>query len=246
MKKEISPIPARGILSALFDIGDSLLSVSDQQEGPFPLPAAWRITFLVNDLLTRLEPSELFDVLNANLAGANALALAVHVFASAKKYRGTPDGADDATERLSEEEMRQLQQTLTTRLGEVSNEHLVGSPELGSIVLEWSKWDDDVCANRIGRLLQSDDYLPKILEGYLRFGYAQQMGDPARVPVPQMDPRELASFTDLHQLEPRVAQMMKQTDLNEKQRLAGKRFLKSMALMRDGKDPTGRFSESNE
>jgi predicted KAP-like P-loop ATPase len=246
MKKEISPIAARGLLAALFDIGDSLLSVSDQQDGPFPLPASWRITFLVNDLLTRLEPSELFSVLNANLASANALALAVHVFASAKKYKGTPDGADDATERLSEEEMQQLQETLARRLGEVSDEQFVGSPELESIVLEWSKWDQDACATRVGRVLQSDDYLPKILEGYLRFGYAQQMGDPARVPVPQMDPRELASITDLDQLEPRVVEMLKRTDLNEKQRLAGKRFLKSMALMRDGKDPTGRYAESDE
>ena len=66
LESEVSQESAIGLIRALFDKGDELLSPEDEQGGFVGLPNCWRLRFAINHLLERVpdeaRPALLLDV----------------------------------------------------------------------------------------------------------------------------------------------------------------------------------------
>ncbi len=245
LEDEITPEAASGLLIALFDVGDALLSPEDEQGGFMAVPNRWRLQWAINHLLKRVEARDRDDLLRRAIARGQALCLAAQIVWAIEKYRSKQDESNDSPlAHVDEQIFNELRTVVVDRLGRVDEQQLLAMPELDFVIYRWTSWaGQEVVATRVSRILASDAYLPCFLEKYLRWGTQQGLGDRMARRVPYLNPKHLESVTDISALEPRVDHMLRRTDLTADQRTAGEQFLKSMERIRQGKDPDNFFMD---
>lgn len=241
---EITPETASGLLAALFNIGDVLLSPADEQGGLTAIPNQWRLFFITKHLLKRIPPSEMTLVLKKAIAQGAALGLIVDIMRTIEDYLSKPEKSHaDPLAQIDEIQFNELKAVIIDRLCNFDQQQLLTIPDLDLVIHLWLRWAGrEIVSSRIGPIVASDS-LPLLLEKYLRFGTTQGMGDRVARRIPRLNPKHLEPFTDITTLEPRVEHMLLRTDLTTNQRTAGEQFLKSMERIRQGIDPEGFFSD---
>jgi hypothetical protein len=78
----------------------------------------------------------------------------------------------------------------------------------------------------------SDEFLPFVLESYLRFGSRQSIDDVVATRTPRLNPKDLEAFTDINALEPRVRTMLKRPRAVSFGRYTGWRYFQVDHLLR--------------
>jgi predicted KAP-like P-loop ATPase len=245
LKGEVTAEAAKGLLSALFQIGDGLLSSADEQRGFFSVPNRWRVTLTINDLLRCIEPREVFAQVGRLLNSASAPALSVGVVESAIEFREKQAAnPDQPLGLITELQVPDLKRAVIAQLRGLGDERLAVVTELDYVVHRWLRWDDvEYVKQRMANLLASDQFLPAVLEGYLRFGMASQMGDNVSVRIPRLNPKSFELFVDINTLESSVTDMLTRPDLTANQRTAGEQYTRGMDQIRAGKDPGDPFAD---
>lgn len=245
LEREISPEAATGLIGALFDVGDELLSPEDEQVGFTATPNRWRLMWTINHLLERVPEETRPDLLLKMASTGRAVGLIVDTVSSIDGYHEKPDeNRDRPLAKLSKDIAEKLHTIALQRLNELNDQQLIAIPDLDNIIFDWIRWSSkEAVSLKVQAMMDDDSYLPLFLEKYLHFGTQSSWGDSVSRRIPRLNPKRLEEFTDIYALESRVKDMMSRTDLTANQRTAGEQYLKNMGRIRDGKDPDGLFHD---
>jgi predicted KAP-like P-loop ATPase len=223
---EITPEVAKGLLIALFHVGDTLLSPGDEKGGFVTFPNRWRLHGTVNYLLKRIPVVKQKDLLCSLIESGQALSMIVDIVCDIEDYLSKPEKA-----------FGKIKLIVLDRLCQIDEQHLLEMPDLDYVINSWLRWaGPDVVRSRILPIIQSNLYLPQVLEKYLSFSIQQGSGDRISRNVPRLDPKWLEPLTNIFDLELRVEQMLLREDLTSGQRVAGEQFIKGMERIRQGKN----------
>jgi predicted KAP-like P-loop ATPase len=235
---EITPEIASGLLNALFNVGDVILSPEDEGGGIIAIPNRWRLFFITNHLLKRIPVSDQKVLLSRLIEQGQAISLVTDIVSTIEDYRSKPEEAHDSPlAQIDEAQFNKFKGIVINRLAGLHEQQLLAIPELALVIHLWIRWaGQEIVSSRIGPIMASDIHLPLLLEKYLSFGTTQGMGDRVARRIPRLNPRHFESLTDITVLEQRVEQMLHRTDLTKNQRTAGEQFLKGMERIRQGKD----------
>jgi predicted KAP-like P-loop ATPase len=244
LESEINPEAAIGLIKALFDEGDELLSPEDEQ-GFTAIPNRWRLMWSINHLLERI-PEDTRSKLLLEAASTNkAIGLIVYIVSVIDSYLEKPDEHQDrALAKFGKEFAEKLHAVVLQRLNELDNQQLMAIPDLDNVIFNWMHWSSkEAVSSKIKSMMDDDSYLPLFLEKYLHFGTQSSWGDSVSRRIPRLNPKRLEDLTDIYTLESRVKVMLSRTDLTANQRIAGEQYLKNMDRIREGKDPDGLFHD---
>jgi predicted KAP-like P-loop ATPase len=245
LKDELTPTAAKGLLDTILDVGDSLFNRVEVMDF---YPNRWRMTALINHLLKRIEAVQRAPILMELLRQAKALSLSVGLIESIRHYKEKPQEAPDAPfTQFTDDELAAFKLIVVQNLRGRPDSDIAGLPELDLVTDRWRVWDDlAYVTERMSALLASDEYLPMVLEGFLRLGTSHSIEDSVATVHARLNPKHLERFTDIKLLESRVVETLERSDLTGTQREAGKAYLEAMSLIRKGKDPGGLFVGSDD
>jgi predicted KAP-like P-loop ATPase len=246
LKEEVTPVAAQVLLTAIFDIGDTLFNRIEEPTDFFP--NRWRLIVLSNHLLKRVATVDRFRVIEELVRRARARTLALSLVDSIEKWKSKAEETPDAPlAQVSDEELGHLKDIVVQSMRELPDADLARLPELDLVTHRWRQWDDSrYVAARMGAIFGSDEYLPLVLEGFLRFGSTQSVNDNVATRTARMDPRVFEKFTDINELEPRVVRMLERPELTANQREAGEQFVEALHRIRRGVDPGGLFADTED
>lgn len=152
---------------------------------------------------------------------------------------------DKPLAQVDQETFEQLRSVVLNRLNNLDPEQLLSIPDLDYVIYHWMRWSSkEVVAVKLSPIVDSDVHLPMFIEKYLRFSTSHGLSDRVARRMPKLNPQHIEPVTNVSELEPRIQQMLTSNDLTANQRTAGEQFLKSMELIRQGKDPDGSFGMS--
>lgn len=243
LEGEITPEAASGLLVALFEVGDVLLSPTDEQGGIIAIPNQLRLMWTINHLLKRVPAADHKALLIRTISQGQAFCLVVTIVHTIGDYRAKPDTSHDSSlAQINDQTFNELKDKVVERLHGLDQEGLLTLPNFAFVIHRWIDWvGQEVVASCVKSIIDSDAHLPRILEKYLCWGTRQGLDDRVARRIPRLNPKHLESLTDIFVLEPRVKQMLRRTDLTDNQRTAGEQYLKNMEHIRQGKDPDGFF-----
>jgi predicted KAP-like P-loop ATPase len=243
---EITPETAKGLLIALFKIGDMLLSPGDEKHVLLSsFPNRWRLGWAVKHLLKRIPEAERLSLISQFVRSGQALGMVVDIVCTIEENLSKPEKTHESPFSLFEVQIfDEFKIIVSKRLEELADEQLLAIPDLSYVIHSWLRWtNNDVVANRLQSIFESEDKTLCILEKYLRFSTTQTSGDIVSRQIPRLNPKDFEKLTDISELESRVKQMLQRKDLTENQKIAAEQYLKGMELIREGKDPDGFFRD---
>lgn len=248
LKDEISPETATGLLLALFEIGDALLSPGDEGGGMLSVPNRWRMMWAVKHLFRRMpDETSRTDLLKQLIVQGQAICLAVETVGKIERYREKPEEHSDFPfAHVDEVALGELIAIVTDRLNMLDPPEILSIPEFIYVTHRWIAWaGSEAVAAKIAPILSSEELFPAFLEKYLTWGTGQGFDDRVAHRIPHLNPKYLEPIVDITALEPQVKQMLSRQDLTADQRTAGEQYLKSMERIKQGKDPDGYFSDDD-
>jgi len=241
VEDKITPEAAKGLLLALFEVGDSLLGPADEQGGLTAFPNRWRLMWTINYVLDRIPSGERASLLLSVSTNGKAVGLIAYITTVIESHLSKPDQPRNTPLSQVDAEMAgRLRSISVSRLSSLDHQALLEIPDLDYVIHHWIDWaGKETVTAKISPLIESDRKLPSFLEKYLRFGSSQGWGDMVSRRVPRLNPKQLEPVTNISALEPRVLEMLRRGDLTANQRIAGEQFLKGMERIQQGKDPDG-------
>lgn len=241
--KEIIPkdnIPC--ILSALFDIGDELLIIGDDQRIIGGFDNDIRVGRIVFQLLQRIPKNERTTLLSQTFQKGRSFAvmenLLVEIGQQHGKWTKHPP-SPESEQTIKKEELELLEKIV---LGKIrlasSNGDLLKSPQFVSILYRWEAWGTP---NEMKQWVQdtivTEDKLIEFVERFLYRNYSQTMGDVTVKTFYRLDPKRIEPFIDPSKIVERVRKASERTDLTENQKKALNQFLQEYEIRGQGKDP---------
>jgi hypothetical protein len=248
LEDEISAEVAEGLLIALADVADVLLSPSDESGGMGSVPNRWRLLWAFNHLLKRVLQLAHKDLIKRLVSTGQAYCTLTEIIDTMEDGLQKKEGRRESPfSEMGEEYVTELKTTMIDRLGRLTPQQLLAIPELDFVFHKWQKWSsDDVVAPKAKQLIDDIESLPIILEKHLRWGTVQGFSDRVAKRIPKVSPKSFEWFVDIHVLEKSVREMLLRSDLSSDQRSAGQAYVKSMDRIRNGKDPDGFLRDEDE
>jgi predicted KAP-like P-loop ATPase len=245
LENEIKPEVAVVLLNALFEVGDILLSPHDEQGGITAIPNRWRLMWTTNQLLSRIPLERRSNILVHEIANRQAIGLITYITTVIEDHLAEADTSKDRPlAQVDQPTFEQLRSAVLARLNNLDSEQLLSIPDLDYVINHWIKWGgNEAVAAKVGPILNSNVHLPLFIEKYLRFSTSHGMSDRVARRSPRLNPKYFEPIANISELESRIQQMLCRDDLTSNQRTAGETFLKSMELIRQGKDPDGFFRD---
>lgn len=250
LEKNLTPEFAKGMLAALFRVGDDLLLPGDETGGFLAIHSIWRVMWLIQHLLDRLTAEERESTLIELLDGADALCVSVnvaHVIDESIK-KGVQPGGRETFANLSPATADRLK---TTAVGQIRNAaqsgKLLNNVNLPFILYRWKEWASvDEVGAWLQPLIPKDDTLLTLLERHLQYGTRQGWADRVARRVPSLNPMSFEPFLDIAAMEARVRSVAQRNDLPHEQSVAAQTFLKTMDRIHKGQDPSGFFAPDDD
>ena len=224
---EVSERAAVALISAIFDVGDELLSDRDAEAGGMlSLPNRWRLMFTLDHLLARIPESQWVKVLERVFADGQALGLAVYIVDTIDDYLEKPEqGRGTPLSKIDASDAEELRKTVVKRLSESSAEAMLRLPDFAGLIDRWKKWSGvDTVRPIVQSLLDRADLLPIVLERYLSIGRQWGSGDSVATKTYELNPKSLAEIIDLADLEQKVLAIDNVSTLSEDQVKAVEQF----------------------
>lgn len=237
---ELTPTVARGLLIALFDVGDHLLGPGDSGVGMFSASNHWRLGVLLKHLLNHVAADERLELLRQFVANCPAIGLATYTLGSLQHYIHAPGG--DSTSPFASFDaaaVDELKRIATDRIAAIPSHDFLSFNDMAMILYSWERWGSlrDIQA-KVAPLFAADATLLEVLDRFKQTGTMQTSGS---LPVPTMNcnPENFRIFTDIFALEPRVVQLLTRADIQENLAAVGRSFLHNLERMRQGMPTNG-------
>jgi predicted KAP-like P-loop ATPase len=238
LQDELTPSVSRGLLIALFQIGDRLLCSDERRKGMMAVPRHWRLGWLLKHLLLKIPPQDRVLLLRQLVVNGAAIGLSVSTVGSVRRYLDKPDDSSSPYVIFDEAGFQDLKANVIDRLSRTTSDEFLHFPEAAMILYSWERWGAvaDVRA-KLAPLFASEEKLPKILDKFKQVGSTQTWGDQASTRTVNLNPNDISELTDIHALEPLVVQMLTRPDLTPDQAAVGKSYLRNIERIRQGQDP---------
>ncbi|MFZ4856100.1 MAG: KAP family P-loop NTPase fold protein [Desulfuromonadaceae bacterium] len=245
LKDEISPDAAKGLLYALFEIGDALLTPADEGVGMLSTPNRLRLIWTVKHLFRRIQEGSRTELLKLLISEGQAVCLIVQIVGEIERFINKPkEYSDFPFSHIDESGFSDIKTIVSDRLNLINVNEVLAIPEIIYVIHKWTAWSgNQTVTARISPILSSEELFPVLLEKHLTWGTRQTSGDIAIQRVPHLNPKYFEPIADIYALESQVEKMLQRVDLTSDQRTAGEQYLKNMERIKQGKDPDGFFSD---
>lgn len=236
IRAELSLTAAKGLLKALFNVGDVILQNADGGSGMFRLPLHWWLVRTVDQLLDCVPPDDRLTELLQLVTDAAALGLSVYVVDRIRQHLDKPgERPGDALASFDATQFEELKTAVLHRLEQMPSEDFLGFRDLMHVLYAWRRWAGDAPArDKISPLFTRAELLPILLDQFKRESTSQVIGDSAVTRNISVDPKNIGDFADLDVTAHAVCAMLIRSDLTEDQRTAGASFLKNFDRIRSG------------
>lgn len=232
LSEDLPSNSAVGLLGAIFDVGDSLLTSED--ESGFKVPNLLRMRWAVESLLKRVGADKgrvLVDV----IAGGKALGVMTFVIDTITDPECSPESP---LANIDEAVLRELQDIFCEKLAALKPLELLGLPDFAIVMDRWHKWvGDDSVRGRLQLIWESQETLPLFLEKYVHYSTQWSGANVVAKKVPRLNLSSLEPVVPLDQLEPRVKELLSTPPLTESQHAAVTLFLEGVDRIRERKSP---------
>jgi predicted KAP-like P-loop ATPase len=237
---ELENIPQ--IIEVLYDLGDQLLRKEDNAEGLFGFDNGIRIARIVRQLLSRLDQTQRFDILQNAIASSTSLAILESEVAGFGQEQGKYDSKTNSPEADFTVNKEQLSILEGLVLGKIqlaaTNNTLLDMPNFVSILHRWKAWaksGEEISAWVLG-IVNSDDKLPIFLAKFGQISQSNTIGDYAVRKQYRLNPQWLEPFIDPKIIVEKVQKLGLAEGLPDEQTKAMHQFLKEYRLLQEGKD----------
>jgi hypothetical protein len=235
---ELEPAQVESFITAIFDVGDAL---SETRTNGFEIPIQWRVSFLVQHALEKLEALEprLSAFANA-LGNTTGLSMAIEVVTV---LTAKPEG--ETTEMLLPEEgSAEIRLAALHKIEDAAASGApADSPRLGRLLHFWRTWGNaEDSARFTKRITDSPEGTIKFLKSMELRSVRQQIGDYARTERYYFQRNDIEPLISMDNLNERVKSIVDE-NLDEVGRRVVTNFQKAMSRRSAGKPDDGPFVE---
>lgn len=233
---------ASNLIEALVFNGYLLLQKHDESGGTFTLPNRWRISGLIQNLLSQLPPSEGQSLLLRLAILSPDLWCLVNLANDAIQAKTDPSKATRAMINFDSNFVDEFTKIVADRLNNAKLEELLRMPELDFIVYRWAGWGNaNTIKDRFEPMLENDDRLMTLLDKFVRTG--TRYSDNEVTETYQLSFKALAYAIDVQHIAPRIREIQSQPNLNIRQQTTVNKFIRSLQRMSNGQNPDDFFDD---
>lgn len=233
---EISPPVATGLLRALFEVGDAILSSGDAGRGFFQVPIHWRLMIIVNHLLVHVDGVDRHRTLRELVSNGAAIGLCVFTLDKFRRYLDKPSELPGAAfSSMGETEYTDVQAIVHNRLSRMSTDEFLALNDLAMVSFAWRRLvGPDQIKAKLQPAFDRMDACPILLDKFKQVGSSQVIGDPGTTRVVSLSAKNIAHLVDITQFQNNVSKALTIGTLTQDQQMAAESFLKSVARIADG------------
>ncbi len=244
-QKDIPKEQIPEILQALFDVGDKLLVLEDEGCGLFSWGNDIRIGRIMFQLLKRYDSQEeRFKILQKVFRDGQAVSVIVGEVAVLGQQHGKYGAKEKEPEKeclVSLQHVGELEEIALQKIKDACEQgRLIGLPNLPSILYRWGDWEDkDSVRKWVEKIVETDEGLVSLLEGFLSRSYSQTITDRVGQYRWRLSPKALEPFVNPATIVDRCKKLIESPPnwLEGKKRTAVETFLKESELLAKGKNP---------
>jgi predicted KAP-like P-loop ATPase len=180
---EIDHDRAKGLLRSIANIGDRMIIPSDEKGGFFSIRSMWRLTWVFQHALERIDAGQREAELVAAFRDGQAITFqcaAIHAIADCKE-KAVRHGPAAVLTAVSQETVTELKAIVVARISEFAIDgSLLRVPELVSVLLRWKSWASAESPRQwVAALLADLQDTIRFIAAFLQESRLQTMGDPA-------------------------------------------------------------------
>jgi predicted KAP-like P-loop ATPase len=229
---------AQPVVSALFRVGDELLTTTDKVRGGFDFGNESRVTRIAYHLLKKVTPAQRVPLLLQALNDGQAIRCAQSLFAAlVNEAEKAEKGEGDAL--LGSADAESLKAGWRHRVSQFAQaEQFIDHPSLAYLLSGWRHWGGEDQAKAWWQAASSSDLgLLKLVAAFSSDATSQAFGDYAVRVHLRVNPKGIALYGDIDDIYGRVATLLKAEAVPEPLAPAAKQFLLECERMKAGKDP---------
>lgn len=247
LDREISPAVAAGLLRALFEVGDTILSLGDSGLGLFRVPIHWRLMGTVNHLLAHVDEADRHRILRELVSNGTAIGLCVFTVDRFRQYLDKPNESPGAAfSSMGETEYADIQAIVNDRLSRMTTDEFLALNDLAMVAYAWRRWaGPDQVKEKLQPAFDRENACPILLDKFKQVGSSQVMGDPGVKRIVSMSAKNLADLVDIRKFQDNVSKSLASGTLTQDQQLAAESFLKSVARMANGESDDPFFDDES-
>jgi len=223
--QEISLDSIPSILQALFEVGDQLWCLEDEQNSFFNNGNETQIELIITKLLERLQQPQRFEILRDAISNGKAIStIAWEVRALGIEHgKYESQGTKPEEERLiNEQQLKELQELALQKVREaVEQDSLLQAPQLRTTIFYlWQHLSDrnEIC-QWVQRIIQEDKKLVQLIENFHKYDKRFNL-----------DPHWFKPYLEPSQIINRVRDLADDINLAENQRIALRKFIQGYDL----------------
>jgi predicted KAP-like P-loop ATPase len=242
-EKDIPEQEIRSIVSAFFDVGDSLLLECDERRGLFDYGNNVRMSRLINQLLRRVDEKTRFEIISSAIQEGSAVAMVVYetvIWGQEHGKFSEKEPRPEGERTFTTEHLDIIESFVVGKIIEAAKEGiLLSTPTLVDTLYAWTTWtnSDEQVRKWVREIVETDEGLISFLQ---RFGSIRQswsLGDVVARHRYRLDPKSLEPFIDPKDIVNRVRMICDKLDLNAEQKKAISEFLHEYDLRQKGLNP---------
>jgi predicted KAP-like P-loop ATPase len=248
LDREISPPVATGLLRALFEVGDVILSLGDAGRGFFQAPIHWRLIGIVNHFLAHVDEVDRHRTLRELVSNGTAIGLCVFTVDRFRQYLDKPsESPGSAFSSMGETEYADVQAIVNDRLARMTTDEFLALNDLAMASFAWRRWGGpDQIRGKLQPAFDRADACPILLDKFKQVGSSQVMGDPGVKLVVSMSAKSLADLVDISRFHSNVSKALASGTLTQDQQLAAESFLKSVERIANGESDDPFFDNESD
>jgi len=241
--KEIPEEDIPAIINTFFDIGDDLLLKCDERGGIFDVGNEFRIGWLINQLLRRVDETTRFEIVSSAIESGSATAIIAREAVIWGQEHGKfgneePNPMEDRT--FTAEHLKIIEELAVAKITEATEDGtLLSSPNLVGTLYAWRSWtgSDDQVREWANEIIAIDDSLISFVEQFGSIRKSQGLGDLAVREKYRLDPKWLEPYIDPDKIVERLKRIKDISQLDDEKMKAVSQFLHEHDLRISGKDP---------
>lgn len=236
--EELDSAAAQPIIEALFDVGDKLLSRTDQGGGMFGFGNETRVGRIAYHMLKKVDPAQRTDLLTRALDQTNSLRCSQYLIVSLLQETEKAAGGDGDS-LVPAADLQLLKAAWCARTKLLSTDPaFIDHPSVAWLVSAWREWGNaDEAIAWWQAAAASDIGLLKLIAAQASESRTQSGSDLAWRTRLRVDPRGLEPYGDVQILSDRVRALLENEAVTDQHRAAADQFLLAYERMKAGKNP---------
>ena len=243
IEKDMSLESLEGILVALFDVGDDINRCGKKTTNPLDLGDHYRIGWVVQAILKRLDPGSRGQVLSRAMASGRSLMTIVREVVYFGRQHGKWGNSEktEGERLLAAEDLTMLEEIVRKRIASVVEDQTIWNPPISLVLLDaWAMFGNaDDMRNGLAERLQADDVLVEFVGRFITHVHSHGMTDLVARETLLLDPKVLEAYVDLNWVAPRLEALRTRGNLSAETQAVLDAFHRGKKARDAGRDARG-------